>query len=293
MFGERTNNTAKEKTWLGMLSMAAGYGNPDWGALVARNFETDLASSHDRMASFRGSIERRAEVTSPQDALDAMDAGLDEMRRAGYTFDSDSNVGCKLNGDPPENLARAVGMGPFATRNLGASRAKLYKATYQSFFASLIKANGVSIADLREEVGGSNGVWATDRESIFQPDGALLASPEETRDRLGLDDSQGFGRDKHMVFFCYPSSRVPDGNLYRPSVLDAGGSAGAAWLPSDPATDPTGFTQHLGSGTRSLPEFLHVAFPAKEISELHVSDKIKTDPSAGYRTVRLAAGATS
>ena len=94
-----------------------------------------------------------------------------------------------------------------------------------------------------------------------------------------------------MVVFRYGADRLPDGAAYRPTVLDMSVSpTAAAWLPSDAATQETGFTQHLDTGEPACPEVLHKSFPASEVSALDATEAMSSDPSTGYRAVRLRAG---
>lgn len=289
MFGESAPDSPKEDEWLRELAAAEISGNPQWGALVARNLKED-PNTGARGTAFRECINRREGVASPDEAVALFRLALDELRRDGYTFDSDHNDGCGLPELPFDDLARAVDVESIGRHNLGVSVRRLRKPAFRTHVAKRVREGRIGPSVLKGEVGSPNGVWATDANATVDDTGKLLAA-DELRDRLGLDDPGRFGESEHMVILRYDATRLPDGAAYRPTVLDAGElPMAAAWLPSDATSQETGFTQHLGTGQPGCPEAIHRPFAASEVSGLAATESLRSDPSTGYRASRLGAG---
>jgi hypothetical protein len=280
-----------ESKWLEMLSQAELDGNPQWGALVAKNFQEDPNVATEREARFRECIEQAPEVQSSDEAARLLRSALGELLRDGLGFDSEDNEACCISDVPFGEFARGVDVVSFGQWNLGMSARRIRKATFRAHVAKRVRDGDITVDMLRGDVGSPNGVWATDREEVTDDAGNLLRA-DDVRDRLGLDDPGRFGAGEHMVFFAYSADGVPDGAAYRPTVVDTGvWPMASAWLPSDATTHETGLTQHLASGRPACPEVLHRPFPANEVSGLMVSEALATDPSTGYRDIRLAGGA--
>jgi hypothetical protein len=175
----------------------------------------------------------------------------------------------------------------FGKYNLEAARSDLRDAAYRRHVAKRVADGDIEIKMLRSNIGSDFGVWATAYGEVFGTDGNLQRTPDETRDRLGLDDPSRFGREECLVFFVYGQERIPQPGAVRPTVLDAGGPMAAAWLPSDAAYHATGMTQNLADGSRAAPEVLHRPFPAAEVADLKASAPLQNDPSVEYRARRL------
>ena len=230
------------------------------GELVARNLDEDRNVPPEHQTAFRRFSEDRPPAGDPHDAVVYYGEALAGMASAGLTFAATSNAANRLPDTPLSRLARAVDLVSFAVFNhpVAVTRAEARRRTFQQQLAKRLATAPTAPAALRADIGAAGRpVWAAD-DTELTGSGPGPADPDRLRDRLGLDDVDRFGQDSHVVIFRYDVDVVPDGACYRPTVLDAGWHpAAGAFLPSDRATDATGYTQDLASGDKGVPEVIH------------------------------------
>jgi hypothetical protein len=288
MFGQDGDtHSEKESAWLDALRSVSPPHNDSWGALVAANFLEDKNTAPARAAVFRQAIESAERATSADEAERVLQNALGEMNRSENRFDSANNAACRLASVPFDQLARAVDVKSFGKYNLDATESDLRDKGRRMHLAKRIREGMITPTDLRRDVGGQNGVWATDAQSVCGR-GTDPQQAADIRDRLGLDDPYRFGEGEPMIILSYSADRI-QGAAYRPTVVDAGGFVSAAWLPSSPA-DATGFTQDLRTGQPSCPEIIHKPFEAKKVTALVATEGCATRPATGYRQERLKTG---
>jgi len=287
MFGqEGDTHTVKESAWLDAMRSVSPPHNDSWGVLVAANFREDKNTAPARAAVFRQAIESAERTTSADEANKVLHNALGEVNRPENRFDSASNDACRLGSVPFDQLARAVDVKNFGERILQATGMNLRQKDRRVHLAARVRAGTITPADLGGDVGGQNGVWATDAHSVCGK-GTDPQQAADIRDRLGLDDPDRFGEGEPMIVLSYQADKIPDNAVYRPTVVDAGGFAvSAAWLPSSPA-DATGFTQDLRTGQPSCPEIIHKPFQARQVASLTAMEGFATGPATGYRQERL------
>ena len=285
MFNESEIPVREE--WLVALSETTLDGNDLWGRLVVKNLQEDLNCPQGRRDAFRGALDQKLPLPDRTRARDTMWKVIEEINSQGFTFTSPSNAACALGPSPFPSLVRVMDIGNFAQWNFyGVDTSRFGDASYPAQIASRIKAGSIDPTMLTGEVGAPTGVWATDREQVLRDDGTFVEHPDQVRNRLGLDDPERFRAGENLVVLSYEAACVPV-PVYRPTVLDTGGAMAAAWMPSEPATDPTGFTQHLTYGGRGSPEILHRPFPATEVTSVKLHGPLQGPPSTEYRALRL------
>lgn len=286
MFGDNVQTSPKVSEWLDALKKA----EPDTslGELVGRNLEQDSNVAADMQSRFLDLVADADETTTPDEAVKLYRETLDSLEEDGLTFDSAAGEKNKLTAIPFEELARSVDFGGFMHYNYpeAVPQREIRKKTFVDQVAKRVADGTVDRSKFRGDVGWKS-VWATHAQTIRDKNGNLLPS-REVRNLLGLDDPNRFGQGRRMVVFFYPSDRMPDGRCYRPTVLDAGWCpAGGAFLPSDKATEETGYAQNLSNGEKGAPEILHLPFPAKEMERLEIPEELSDDPPVEYRAKRL------
>jgi hypothetical protein len=283
VFGESTTDPT-ETAWLAELRSYAYRSNDQWGEKVAENLENDSNVPEPRSERFRQGVRDAGPPASPADPRQVFETVLDALNRKGLTFDSTENAPCLVSLSPDlERLGRVVDLAGFVEHNVKPSRKQLTDPSFIENVVARLETGKVGVNELERDVGSRDGVWATTEDTLRNPSGPA-DDADSLRDRLGLDDPVRFGAGKRMVILFYSGDAVPDRALWRPTVLDVGSDiSAAAWMPSDGAADPTGFTQDLATGERGGPEVLHRTFPARDIADLSVTGPLTRDPATDYR----------
>lgn len=297
MFGQQIGDDERTQAWLALLRQA----EPETrrGELAARNLLDDgnvCAALQKGLLDF---IASEPPTATPDAAAEQYDRFLQRLHQAVPPCRHPDNSANQLPNAPFLRLARAVDGDAFVKYNyLPTNKRKVPRAhrarpaVKTKIRLREIAKRGVRLGALRGMIGKSVAFASSDDLAERHRSGTMPV--EEMRDRLGLDDPARFGRDRFMVIYVYGADRVADGMFFRPTVLDAGWKGSAiAFLPSPGGPARPGRTQDLATGQRAEPEVLHAVFPAAEVEACLVGRRLTRDPSATYKSVRLATGVST